>query len=205
MTSVRRISAVVLFLALAITLPAYAQRERGNNGRKDEKKADRGKPDRGTARADRGSGRERFVERREDRRERVVPVRRGEAYGHDRLPPGQAKKIWGDHSAREWAHEHQTWRMRGGYRGYRVPHERFVAYFGPRHYFRIHAMPMVVVAGHPRFHCNGFWFTLVDPWPEYWAADWYETDDVYVDYVDDGYYLFNRRRPGIAIAVNISL
>jgi hypothetical protein len=26
-----------------------------------------------------------------------------------------------------------------------------------------------------------------------------------VDYVNDGYYMFNRRHPGIAIAVNVSL
>ena len=44
---------------------------------------------------------------------------------------------------------------------------------------------------------------LVDPWPEYWANDWYDTDDVYVAY-DSGYYLFNRRYPDVGIAINIS-
>ena len=45
--------------------------------------------------------------------------------------------------------------------------------------------------------------TLVDPWPEYWSDRWYETDDVYIDYNEGGYYLVNRRRPGDRIAVNV--
>jgi hypothetical protein len=43
---------------------------------------------------------------------------------------------------------------------------------------------------------NGFWFSLVDLWPEYWSDNWYENDDVYVDYAGDGYYLYNRSYPG---------
>jgi hypothetical protein len=27
---------------------------------------------------------------------------------------------------------------------------------------------------------------------------------VYVDYVGDGYYMYNRRHPGVAIALNVS-
>lgn len=202
MRLVRMISAVVL--ALAFTVPAFADRGDEGNGRGRGKGADRGKPHQ-AQKADRQAkrSREHAVERR---REHVVAEHRGNAYGHYRLPPGQAKKIvWGDHRARAWAHEHQTWKMRGGYRGYVIPRERFVVYFGPRHFFRVHALPVVIVAGRPRFRYNGFYVTLVDPWPEYWAPSWYETDDVYVDYVDDGYYMFNRRHPGVAIAVNISL
>ena len=62
-----------------------------------------------------------------------------------------------------------------------------------------------VVGGYPRFQYSGYWFSMVDPWPEYWANDWYDTDDVYVTYVDNGYYLFNRRHPQTGIAINISL
>ncbi len=203
MRSARSIGVAVLSLALAITVPAYAQRGHGGKDKGRDKQAERGKPDKQKVRGDKDRGRERVVVQR---RERVVVEHRGNAYGHDRLPPGQAKKImWGDHRARAWAHEHQTWKMRGGYRGYIVPHERFVVAFGPRHVFRVHELPVVVIAGHPRFHYSGFYVTLMDPWPEYWAPNWYETDDVYVDYVNDGYYMFNRRHPGVAIAVNISL
>jgi hypothetical protein len=59
---------------------------------------------------------------------------------------------------------------------------------------------------HPRFQYNGYWFSLYDPYPEYWGNNWYQTDDVYVTYYDDGYYLYNRRfpgRPGIAISISM--
>ena len=68
----------------------------------------------------------------------------------------------------------------------------------------MHRTPIIVVNGYPRFQYEGFWFTLVDPWPEYWSRTWYETDDVYVDYVNDGYYMVNRRYPRVAIAVDVS-
>ena len=50
--------------------------------------------------------------------------------------------------------------------------------------------------------CGSAWLI---PCPETWSPVWYRTDDVYVDYVNDGYYMFNRQHPGIAIAVNVSL
>jgi hypothetical protein len=69
--------------------------------------------------------------------------------------------------------------------------------------FRIYSYPVVFVEGYPRFNYGGYWVQLVDPWPEYWAPDWYYTDDVYIDYWNDGYYLFDPRYPGVPIAVMI--
>lgn len=62
----------------------------------------------------------------------------------------------------------------------------------------------VMYMGYPRFAYRGYSFLMVDPWPEAWAENWYQTDDVYVDY-DDGYYLLNRRHPGLRIAISIAL
>jgi len=112
---------------------------------------------------------------------------------------------WEGHRAKHWEHEHHSWRERGGYRGYRIPDSRFRAHFGREHWFRVHTVPVVVVGGYPRFQYGGFWFSMVDPWPEYWSRNWYETDDVYVDYVNDGYYMYNRSHPGVGIAINVSL
>jgi hypothetical protein len=114
------------------------------------------------------------------------------------------REVWEDHRAHDWKHEHRGWRERGGYKGYRIPEDRFRAHFGRGHWFRVRNAPVLVVDGHPRFQYGGFWFGVVDPWPEYWSRTWYETDDVYVDYVNDGYYMYNRSHPGVAIAVNVS-
>jgi hypothetical protein len=112
---------------------------------------------------------------------------------------------WEGHRAQHWEHEHHSWRERGGYRGYRIPDSRFRAHFGREHWFRVHTVPLVVVGGYPRFQYSGLWFSMVDPWPEYWSRTWYQTDDVYVDYVNDGYYMYNRSHPGVGIAINVSL
>ena len=113
--------------------------------------------------------------------------------------------IWQRQRAHNWQREHRPWHDRGGYHGYRIPEDRFRAHFGRGHWFRVHDVPVVVVEGAPRFQFGGFWFSVVDPCPETWSPTWYRTDDVYVDYVNDGYYMYNRRHPGIAIAINVSL
>jgi hypothetical protein len=111
---------------------------------------------------------------------------------------------FGESRAHSWNNDHRTWSQRGGYNGYRIPEERFRSYWGRQHYFRIFSLPMVFVGGYPRFRYDGYWVTFVDPWPETWPATWYETDDVYLDYTDDGYYLYDRMRPGPGIAVTIT-
>lgn len=63
----------------------------------------------------------------------------------------------------------------------------------------------MVYGGNPRFQYEGYWITLLDPWPGSWSDNWYDSDDVYVDYKDDGYYMYNRRYPGLAIAISISM
>jgi hypothetical protein len=112
---------------------------------------------------------------------------------------------WQQHRSERWESDHRTWRQRGGYIGYRIPEDRYRGYFGPDHGFRIYGRPFLVVGGFPRFQYRGYWFSLVDPWPQYWSNNWYDTDDVYVSYVDNGYYLFNRSHPDVGIAISISL
>ncbi len=58
--------------------------------------------------------------------------------------------------------------------------------------------------GYPRFHMVAVLVLgFMDPWPEYWSDDWYDNDDVYVAYSDDGYYLYNRRYPQDRIAITV--
>jgi hypothetical protein len=112
---------------------------------------------------------------------------------------------WQGDRAHSWQSEHRTWQQRGGYDGYRVPDDRFRSYYGQDHGFRIDVLPVLYVGGQRRFQYGGYWFGLLDPWPEYWSNDWYDSDDVYVDYYDDGYYLYNRRYPGDRIAISFYL
>jgi hypothetical protein len=131
-----------------------------------------------------------------------APGHAHEAHEHEQR--SAQHDAWEGHRAQHWEHEHHTWHERGGYRGYRIPPDRFRTHFGRTHWFRVHSAPVMVVGGYPRFQYSGFWFSVVDPWPEYWSRTWYDTDDVYVDYAGDGYYMYNRRHPGVAIAVNVS-
>jgi hypothetical protein len=118
---------------------------------------------------------------------------------------GQQQAVWQEHRAHNWQSEHRDWQQRGGYNGYRIPEDRYRGNFGPDHAFRIYTYPVEVYGGYPRFQCGGFWFGLMDPWPEYWSDDWYNNDDVYIDYTGDGYYLYNRRYPRDRIAITVYL
>jgi site-specific DNA-cytosine methylase len=107
--------------------------------------------------------------------------------------------------ALSWRTEHRTWRQRGGYYGDQIPKDNFRRNFGRNHRFHVIDLSFGTYGGRPRFQWGGFWFSIVDPVPEYWSVNWYTNDDVYIDYLNDGYYLCNRRHPHDRIAVTISL
>jgi hypothetical protein len=118
----------------------------------------------------------------------------------------QQRSVWQQHRATNGDSQQRTWQQRGGYNGYRIPTSYFGSYYGSSHYFSIYSLPFMVVGGYPRFQYGGYWFSMMDPYPEYWGPTWYETDDMYVDYYGDGYYLYDRRypgRPGIAISISL--
>ena len=199
-------------LGLVLGNPTLVSAQHGHDddhGNSDNKHENKKEKNHGHSSAQQDSGRHEGHGQEERREQRPHEQMRqqgsghaGEAHEHDQH---YAKHdVWQDHRAKHWEHEHRTWHERGGYRGYRIPEDRFRAHFGRAHWFRVRSEPVIVVGGYPRFQYSGFWFSVVDPWPEYWSRTWYETDDVYVDYVNDGYYMYNRRHPGVAIAVNVS-
>jgi hypothetical protein len=79
----------------------------------------------------------------------------------------------------------------------RIPDDRFRSHFGREHGF--HMGNPVLVGGYSRFQYNGFWFGFVEPWP----SGWYYTDDVYIDYVDGGYYMYNPYYPGSRFSISV--
>jgi hypothetical protein len=81
----------------------------------------------------------------------------------------------------------------------RIPDDRFRANFGSEHVFVINEP--VMVGGFSRFQYGGFWFGFENPWPD----GWYYTDNVYVDFIDGGYYLCNPYYPGARVGISVVL
>jgi hypothetical protein len=113
------------------------------------------------------------------------------------------REVWEHQRAHDWNAEHRTWQQRGGYHGVRIPAMRFRAYFGPHRWFRLYGAPMELVGPYPRFKYAGYWFRLMDPWPEAWAPLWFENDAVCIVYQGDGYYLIDQHHPDVLIAVEV--
>jgi hypothetical protein len=225
------IASAILCLLLAGTTLAAAEPGQGRGDRthdRGSRSEERSKKEqsrkrtvrRGDDRDGRASGRHMAETRREPSRavrERSMPRRRSTdervawrtptpAGWYNHALRGQAQhRVWDGHRARRWGSEHRTWRARGGYHGYWIPDHRFRVVFGPSHRFRVDRCPLVIVSGYPRFYYGGYWVTFIDPWPEYWADNWFARDDCYVIYDDDGYYLTNVRYPGVRIAVSFTL
>ncbi len=81
-------------------------------------------------------------------------------------------------------------------RGRRIPDDRFRSSFGREHSFHVQRGGGGG-GGDQRFQYGGYWFEYTDAWPDDWGYD----DNFYIDYVDDDYYLYDRRHPGVRILV----
>jgi hypothetical protein len=81
----------------------------------------------------------------------------------------------------------------------RIPDDRFRSNFGREHVFAI-GSPQIE-GGYSRFQYGGYYFGFVQPWP----VAWYYTDDVYVDFIDGGYYLYNPYYPGSRVMISVLL
>jgi len=205
-----------LLVGIAAPAPAYAQHEQGGkqeHPQQQESKHEQAKPNAGHAQPQRPSGQrqqqpQRAQQQLQNQNRQQVRAQQPRGNEQPRGTPEQQRvqqSAWRQHGSQHWDSDHRTWRQRGGYHGYRIPDDRFRGYFGPSHEFRIYGLPFLVVGGYPRFQYNGYWISAIDPWPEYWGNNWYDNDDVYVNYVDNGYYLYNRRYPDVGIAISISM
>jgi hypothetical protein len=79
----------------------------------------------------------------------------------------------------------------------RISDDHYRAHFGHDHSFRM--IRPQRVEGYNRFQYSGYWFGFNQPWPVGWSYD----DNVYVEYVGGGYYLYNPRHSGIRITLNL--
>ncbi len=218
------ITAGALFLLLGTLAPAHAQREQQEEPKKEESKPQQGKQPQQAKPAEQQRQQAKPAPQRQPQADSKPASKPQQAYGgvyhagvrpteptHGGVHPsgvpqhaGQVKSGFAQSRAKSWNTDHRTWQQRGGYTGYRIPDDRFKLYFGTGHFFRIGRLPLLFVGGYPRFQYDGYWITFVDPWPDTWPPTWYETDDVYLDYTGDGYYLYDNNYPGIGIAVTVS-
>ena len=79
----------------------------------------------------------------------------------------------------------------------RIPDDRFRASFGRSHTFHVNRADFA--GGSRRFQYGGFWFAMVNPWP----LAWLYTDDVYVDYMNGGYFLCDPLHPGVYLSITV--
>jgi hypothetical protein len=80
-----------------------------------------------------------------------------------------------------------------------IPDPKFKANFGKQHTFTVNRVitTTTVVPNQTQFVYAGYTFIFLDPWP----AEWLFSDDCYIDYVDDEYFLFDAFHPGIRVAL----
>jgi hypothetical protein len=80
-----------------------------------------------------------------------------------------------------------------------IPDPQFRANFGRQHRFMVNRVitTTTIVPNQTQFVFAGYTFVFLDPWP----ADWLLTDECYIDYVEDEYFLFDPLHPGIRVAL----
>lgn len=219
-------STAALLLLFGTMVPAYAQQDRNRDTRGRPEKQQQRVQQRERPQQKQTARQPRQQERRQQQRQQPQrqPDRRSEQAAR---PQQQSRRTqqqaaawqqqrgwlreggwrgaatWRQGRAQKWEREHRTWSQRGGYGGYYIPQGSFSLYFGNQHWFRMSSRPSIYM-GYPRFSHRGFSFMLLDPWPEYWSDNWYEADEVYIDY-EDGYYLYNRRHPTAKLAITVVL
>ena len=80
-----------------------------------------------------------------------------------------------------------------------IPEAQFKTSFGSQHTFTVKRIitQTTVVPNQTQFVFSGYTFVFLDPWPTAWLF----TDDCYIDYVDDEYFLFDVFHPGVRVAL----
>jgi|SRR5450432_328311 len=118
---------------------------------------------------------------------------------HGQADHGQAERGQADHAQSQRGDDAQK---RQGGKSARVPDEQFRAKLGHQHSFKVNRVVTQtrVVPNQTQFVYEGYAFVFLDPWP----ADWMFTDDCYIDYVDDQYFLFDPFHPEIRVALVIA-
>jgi hypothetical protein len=125
----------------------------------------------------------------QSRRQQALPSQQQQAHPVGGMGRGNA---WGNARAPQSPRAREN---QGGHAHGRISSARYESRFGREHSFHVNRGDY----DHRRFRYGGYAFGFVDPWPMGWGY----SDDVYVEYTDDGYFMYNRFHPGVRISINI--
>ena len=195
MKQVGLISTGVLLLLLGTVAPTYAQ-ERQEQEAQSPKQEQQAKPEKQQAKGQQKQEKQQQQQAKgQQKQEREQQQQaRGQQKQQGQRQAGSSQRPQRTQQAEARQRAEPALRLSARGEG-RIPDDRFRSHFGRGHRFRIGSPRMV--DGYSRFQYGDFWFGFVDPWPE----GWYYTDDVYIDYVDGGYYLYNPYYPGVRIGI----
>ena len=208
----RRITIIgptALLLLLAVTAPAYARQDQQEHKEKQDQQAKPEKQQQGKAARPeqqqhaKGQQEQRVRQQSQNeqqQRQHAQQQNQNKQRQQAREQQGQQRQQHAHRTPDEERRQRAEPALRLSARSEgRIPDDRFRSKFGREHEFRIGSPRLV--GGYSRFQYGGYWFGFVQPWP----ADWYYTDDVYVDYIDGQYYLCNPSYPGTRISIDVVL
>jgi hypothetical protein len=181
------ISTAVLFLALAVVAPVFAQEQHDQDDKskpaaQEEKKA---QPEKSTKQEEKPAA-------QEDKN--VKPEEKNAKQENQTVKPEERNAKQENQNAMPAQKTEQ--RSVGNTGGGRIPQERYQASFGQQHTFH-------VSEGDYRNHSfqyGGYSFGFAGAWP----SNWLYTQDVYVVEINGVYYLCNPMYPGVNIALSFT-
>ncbi len=177
----------VSLLLPVFSVPAHAQRGQAAHSQEARPAQQRARP----APRPRAAPRQQAQQARpaqQPQRQQVARLQQQQAHSVARAPQGNPKR------SQAQAQPAQPAGRSEGSHG-RISNEHYESHFGNRHSFHVNRGDY----DHRRFYYGGYGFAFVDPWP----FDWGYSDDVYVEYDDGGYYMYDRFHPGVRISINI--
>lgn len=180
--------AITLMLGASTVVLAQDRNDEVKPPQQQEEKRDEAKPRREEAKPQKHE-----EAKPENRQEEARPENRQQQESR------QQENREADKAARQEHPDQQRANARPAGKSERIPDDKFRQNFGREHVVVINRP--VIVEGRPRFQSSGYWFEIVDPWP----SDWLYTDQVYVDYIDGEYFLFNVAHPGVRIALFVTM
>ena len=193
MRALRFLNLAILSALLGSAALLYAQEEKQQEEKPARQEEAKPQPKRDEAKPTRQN------EAKPSNQDKQVEKRGQEQSGDRAKPAGQERpEMQGDRNRRGQEHsEMHGDRARGG-KGGHIPDDKFRAQFGREHHFNAKS---VIVRGQPRFQYGGYTFELIDAWP----AEWVDSDDYYIEYIDGEYYLIDLVHPGIRLAIFVAM